>query len=308
MVNLSPNLSGSPLAAANTLAAARRIRKTRSMVRWIRPWPAPVLALAVLAAGRGAAADNSASTPDRPEAHTVRMIEGWKVRVDDRLLGSPHAELGRRSLRFLEGKLVDIVEVLPAAHVQALRAVTIVLDLDHGGLHGMQYHPSARWLEDHGYDRALAQCVHLCEAPRLVTPRNIREQPWCILHELAHAYHDQVLGFDEPRILAAYEQYRAGGHGEHTLLFDGRRVRHYALTDHKEFFAEMTEAYFGTNDFFPFNRAELLTAEPEIHALMRAIWEAPDTAPDGPNQLAPDGGSAVSGPARRSFVPPHESH
>ena len=31
-------------------------------------------------------------------------------------------------------------------------------------------------------------------------------------------------------------------------------MRHYALTNHKEFFAEMSEAYFGMNDFFPFNR------------------------------------------------------
>jgi hypothetical protein len=47
------------------------------------------------------------------------------------------------------------------------------------------------------------------------------------------------------------------------------------LTDQKEFFAEMTEAYFGMNDFFPFNRGELKDAEPEIHALMKKIWEGP---------------------------------
>ena len=39
----------------------------------------------------------------------------------------------------------------------------------------------------------------------------------------------------------------------------------------------MTEAYFGVNDFFPFNRAELKEAEPEIHALLREIWESPRT-------------------------------
>ena len=53
------------------------------------------------------------------------------------------------------------------------------------------------------------------------------------------------------------------------------RLRHYALTNHKEFFAEMTEAYFGVNDFFPFNRAELKEAEPEILSLMSIIWESP---------------------------------
>jgi len=94
-----------------------------------------------------------------------------------------------------------------------------------------------------------------------------------VLHELAHAYHDQVLGFDDPRIRAAYEAFKKSGRGDAALLFDGTRVRHYGLTDEKEFFAEMTEAYFGMDDFFPFNRAELMTAEPEIHGLMKAIWD-----------------------------------
>ena len=29
------------------------------------------------------------------------------------------------------------------------------------------------------------------------------------------------------------------------------------LALHKEFFEEMTEAYFGSNDFYPFNQGEL---------------------------------------------------
>jgi len=33
--------------------------------------------------------------------------------------------------------------------------------------------------------------------------------------------------------------------------------------------------YFGVNDFFPFNRAELKEAEPEIHALMSLVWDSP---------------------------------
>ena len=96
-----------------------------------------------------------------------------------------------------------------------------------------------------------------------------------MLHELAHAFHDQVLGFDEPRILAAYRKYKEAGHGDAVLLVDGRRVKHYALTDQKEFFAEMSEAYFGTNDFFPFVHGELKESEPEIHALLRDIWGSP---------------------------------
>jgi hypothetical protein len=215
---------------------------------------------------------NEKTEVSKPVSHSTRTIEGWTVRVDDRLLVAPNDAVGTRALRFLESKLADIEMVVPEDKVKTLQSVTIVLDLTHGNLGSMQYHPSAGWLKTNGYSPDLAKCVHLPRAAEVATKRNIREQPWVILHELAHAYHDQVLGFDEPRIKDAFEQYKKRGRGEKTLLHDGRRVRHYALTDHKEFFAEMTESYFGTNDFFPFNRAELKEAEPEINELMDYIW------------------------------------
>jgi hypothetical protein len=219
--------------------------------------------------------------PPKPTSRTTRVIEGWTVRIDDRLLAPPNDALGTRALRLLEAKLADITFVVAQESLAKLRAVPIVIDLKHGKLGTMQYHPSAGWLEAHGYARDLARCVHIPEAADLVTRRNINEQPWVILHELAHAYHDQVLGFDEPRILEAYERFKKSGHGDAALLYDGKRVRHYGLTDPKEFFAEMSEAYFGMDDFFPFNRAELMTAEPEIYALLRSIWEpaAPRAGP-----------------------------
>ncbi len=211
------------------------------------------------------------SEPATPVSRTVRNIEGWTVREDDRLLEPPNEAIGAQALRFLEARLADIKAVMAADPLKKLQGVAIVLDLSHGKLRTMQYHPSPEWLRDNGYSIDLAKCVHIPVAADLATPRNINQQPWVVLHELAHAYYDQVLGFEEPRILKAYEDFKRNGHGEATLLYDGTRTRHYALTDHKEFFAEMTEAYFGLNDFFPFNRAELMTAEPEIFDLMQTI-------------------------------------
>ncbi len=211
----------------------------------------------------------------KPASRTTRAIEGWAVRVDDRLLTGPDVELGTRALRFLEAKLIDVKAVVSADRVRKLQAVPIVLDLTHGGLRSMQYHPSAEWLTANGYAPDLAKCVHLPRAADVATRRNVREQPWVVLHELAHAYHDRVLGFDDPRVRAAYEGYKRGGRGDRTLAHDGARARHYALTDHKEFFAEMTESYFGANDFFPFNRAELRESEPDVHELMAHVWDAP---------------------------------
>ena len=49
----------------------------------------------------------------------------------------------------------------------------------------------------------------------------------------------------------------------------GQKVRHYGLTNHKEYFAESTEAYLGVNDFYPFVRAELQEHDPEMYELLK---------------------------------------
>jgi dipeptidyl-peptidase-4 len=93
-----------------------------------------------------------------------------------------------------------------------------------------------------------------------------------VLHELAHAYHDQVLSFNDPRVIGAYKQAKDAGKYEKVLLYTGRYVRHYGLSNHKEYFAEGTEAYFNRNDFYPFVRAELKEYDPVFHDLLVEIW------------------------------------
>jgi hypothetical protein len=46
-----------------------------------------------------------------------------------------------------------------------------------------------------------------------------------------------------------------------------------------EFFAEMTESFFGTNDFYPFVRGELKKELPELDALLEEIWLKPEERP-----------------------------
>ena len=56
------------------------------------------------------------------------------------------------------------------------------------------------------------------------------------------------------------------------LHWDGRKVRAYALTNDREYFAEATEAFFGTNDFYPFVRPELKAHDPKMYDLLEKVW------------------------------------
>ena len=211
--------------------------------------------------------------PAKPTSHTVRNIEGWTVEIDDRLL-EENKELGDLSLRLIANQLFQIAFLLPESKVEKLRTVKIRLDLTHGKLTSAQYHPSRGWLRNNGYSESLAKCVHVPDAAGFASKNMLRIQPWAVLHELAHAYHEQFIegGFENPVIKEAWQQMVDSGKYMKTLHVDGYETKHYALTNQQEFFAEFTESFFGVNDFFPFNRGELKKDAPEIETLLQTIW------------------------------------
>jgi len=215
-----------------------------------------------------------------PTAHTARNIEGWTVRVDDRLLRGDGAAVGERALKLLTSRLVAITIVVPEKSLAKLRALTIELDLNYGDLRPMQYHPDAGWLKEHGYSEQLTKCVHIPEVEDFLSPEENLRMPWVVLHELAHGFHDQTIGFEDARVIAVWKKFRDSGKYKSVLTTSGKMREHYGLTDPKEFFAEMTECYFGSNDFYPFVAGELKQAEPETFALLAEVWgPLPGSAP-----------------------------
>lgn len=201
-----------------------------------------------------------------------RQVEGWTVEVDPQLTSPANEPLGTQALAALANHLQRIKYILPAERAGELQKLRIWVELDNAKLANMQYHPDRGWLLAHGHDPRLVKHVHIPRAKELLDRHMWAKHPYVVLHELAHAYHDQVLGFDEPRIRAAFSDAKERKIYEEVLLYTGKKVRHYGLTNHKEYFAEATEAYLGVNDFYPFVRAELHEHDPAMFALLQKIW------------------------------------
>jgi hypothetical protein len=108
------------------------------------------------------------------------------------------------------------------------------------------------------------------------------DQPWMVLHELAHAYHHQVLTFEHAEVRTCHGEAMRNKLYDSVLHINGRKQRHYACTNPMEYFAEMTEAYFGTNDFYPFVRAELKQVDPRMYALLEKLWGVRQPRPAKP--------------------------
>ena len=201
-----------------------------------------------------------------------RKIEGWTILVDPKLLYEENRELGEDALKSLANHLQRVTYILPKDRVKELRRLQIWVELKHPELTSMQYHPGRGWLVKRGYDPRLVNKVHIPQAKALLDPKMWAKHPYVVLHELAHSYHDQVLGFDDPRVVEAYERAKASGTYSEVVDHRGKVVKHYGMNNPMEYFAEATEAYLGVNDFFPFVRAELEQHDPMMFRVLREIW------------------------------------
>jgi len=204
----------------------------------------------------------------------VKKLEGWTIKVDPKLLQDKHKIFKSDVFDSLANHLQRIKYILPEGRVKELQQLPIWLDYHYEPLGNMQYHPGETWLRANRHDPRLVKHVHIPRAKALLSRSQWAKHPYVILHELAHAYHDQVLekGFQNKEILDAYNKVKDEGIYEKVLLYSGRTVKHYGLTTQMEYFAESTEAYLGVNDFYPFVRAELKEHDPRMFKLLKNIW------------------------------------
>lgn len=204
--------------------------------------------------------------------YNLHNIEGWKVLVNKEL-SQQREEAATQVLRLLEHQLYQISRVVPADALCRLQEVQIWVEYKNKDVKCMCYHPSRRWLTENGFNPDKAEGVEIGNAESFL--KWTVGQPWMVLHELAHSYHHRVLGYDKPEIKEAYRRAVADGKYDRVLDIFGNTRRAYALNNDQEYFAETSEAYFGTNDIYPFVKSELAQHDPNMYDLLERLWARP---------------------------------
>lgn len=210
------------------------------------------------------------------DGYTNFNFSGFNVLVQSTIVNSQTA-LANSALEIIESDLSKILELSLNEQTKSdLIAVPIFLDLN-TTTGGAVYHPSAEWLSQNGYITEKAQCVEISNIRNFInwTKQN---QPYMLLHELAHAFHHRVHNFSNSDITGAYGHAIDVGLYTNVSYHSGNdnyttASRAYALNDEREFFAELTEAYFGLNDYYPFIRSELESYDPAGFDMIERVWE-----------------------------------
>ena len=206
---------------------------------------------------------------DSQSVYEQQSIHGFTVLLSPQLLAQARAAADVRAE--LTRQFGEVVEVVPPSAVSALRKVRVWVEWSRRPDAGAEFHPSQGWLEKNGYNPAKAGGIEIANSLNFVSWSRA-EQPCMVLHELAHAYHFLVLGERHPEIAAAYRQAVESRSYESVDYYGGGKRRAYALVDEKEYFAELSEAYFCRNDYYPFTRADLQQHDPVGYELLQRLW------------------------------------
>ncbi|MEK7399973.1 MAG: hypothetical protein AAB116_23770 [Candidatus Poribacteria bacterium] len=201
--------------------------------------------------------------------YAIKKIEGWNIYVNKQLFDK-RGKFAKELLKLIRVKLYDIKQVVPKTAIKKIQQTAIWLEFESKEVLCACYHPSEQWLIEHDFNPEKAKSVEIGNPDNFV--KWILHQPSMVLHELAHAYHHRVLGYYNPDIKSAYNKAIEAGIYKSVLYCNGDNLQAYAINNDQEYFAELTEAYFGTNDYYPFVKAEVMKHDPLMYETLKKLW------------------------------------
>jgi hypothetical protein len=224
----------------------------------------PVVVLLLLAPG--------AFAFEPTESYKKREIQGFTVLVNPEV--EKHPEEAKAAFAELDAQLKNVCAVVPEKPLAELKKVKFWVEWKAKKNGAAEFHTSRGWLKDNGYNPDKAGGVEINNLVNF-TAWSKKTQPWMVLHELAHAYHFRVLGEKYEPLQGAYKQAVERKLYDEVAFVTGGKKKAYAATNPAEYFAELSEAYFGKNDFAPFTRTELEKHDPVGFAMLKKAWGEP---------------------------------
>ena len=197
-------------------------------------------------------------------------------------------EAAKKAIERMKADLDNIVSFCPEAALKVMKKRAIWMEENNtANSSAAWYHRFADYPASIGDLSAKGKCLEITNYNYYVS-WTAQNQPYMVFHELSHLYHDQGLGGStNVTINNAYKNAKNSGiYKKNYYRFNVKDPQSkwiqtdtpahpnqsYCLNDEWEYFAEMSEAYWGENDYYPFNYEQLKKHDPTAFAAMEKIW------------------------------------
>ena len=145
--------------------------------------------------------------------------------------------------------------------------------------YGLSFHHDPKWMIKNGIMIEKCRNIEIYSASDYMEWRIC--QPLVLFHEFVHSFHC-FIGRERRDIKKAYNlamKNHLYDEVEHIVRKDKitkqeiiMHVRGYAAMNHYEYFAQMSEAYFGKCNYYPFNKKQLKQYDTNAYQLCEKIW------------------------------------
>lgn len=160
----------------------------------------------------------------------------------------------------MESVLNQVLKNLPNDRIEFVKTIRFVVgpgfDCNVASIGGM-------------YDE-LNNIIRVCASDVFAT--NLPAAFHLALHEVAHAYQYQKLGRSNSEVESAFTNAIFNGlyaEGETGLSIEKGA---YASYSPQEYFAELSSIYFGSIEYYPYNRMDLAKYDPVGYAMIEKVW------------------------------------
>jgi len=213
--------------------------------------------------------------PDSIPGYKTMMIDGFTLLVQEKVLDPKNSEMFKvKPLEVLDMELKMISAVLAPKPLALLRNILIWVEWDEqltmsngrqGNALAVFYGGTQRQLLREGTQPLKANSVVVLRMKSLTKEHQPEfDTKRCVLlHEMAHAVHFQLIGYENPTVKQTYKL------AMERNLYDRTS---YAATNEHEYFAEMSCAYLNRIDYFPHTREDLKKHDKAGFALMENLW------------------------------------
>lgn len=236
--------------------------------------------------------------------YTTYDYRGFKLFVQNDSYTN-HPQETQAAISLTQSKIDEMINFsFPSALMDVLSNTPIFIDWNSLSSVAARYNPDKNWLINNGLIPEKEKAIEITNVNNYVNWTNLN-QPYMLLHELTHALYHQKFNNNHPAVTYAYNQAIASGKYQGSSYktnigsyadvnyHAGNNVykkvaKAYAITNQYEYFSEITEAYFGKNDYYPFNKEDLKNYDPIGYKTVEIIWKE---LCDGAVKLKFSGGS-----------------
>ena len=192
-------------------------------------------------------------------------------------------EAAQKAVAHMKSDLKHIISFVPEKALKIMKGKPIWMEENNTqNPSAAWYHTWAEYPTTYGDLAAKGKCVEITNYNYYVDWSN-RNQPYMVFHELCHLYHDQGLGgdsnadiknaYDHAKNTGLYKEIWYRSDASYTTEDKWTKTKDaYCMNTMWEYFSELSEAYWGENDYYPFNYMQLKEFDTVGFAMMEKIW------------------------------------